>query len=589
MGKDDMMTSLAVSNSLLAVDIGTIKTRALLFDVIDGRYRFVAKGIAETTIGPPFLDAGEGVRMAINHLADVTGRIYIGNDGNLITPSAPDNSGVDAFALTMSGGPPLKVVAVGLVQEVSVASARHLAATIYSNIVGTLSLSDRRNQEERIDMILQSRPDLIIMAGGIEGGASLSIRKLLEAVGLAAYLLPKGYQPQILFAGNKEMAGEVEKSLRGVADLFIAPNIRPTWEMEQLAPAQEKLNTIFRRIRSKQGLSIKELDGWAKGKMMPTAAAFDRVIRFLSKIYDPSKGVLGIDIGASSTTIVSAFKGKSSLGVYQQLGLGSNVPNILRLSKPEEIIRWLSEDISIETVRDYVFNKAAFPASLPATTEDNAIEHALARQAMQIGIKQISRNFPEDAPRSGPGILPWFEPILVTGSIFTKAPTHSQSMLMLLDGLQPAGVTTVLLDQNNLVSALGAAADVNPVLAVQVLGSNTVLNLGAVIAPVGNAKTGTPILRVKITYNDDREVSMEVKYGSIEVIPLPIRETATLRLQPLHRFDVGMGPGRGGRLQVVGGALGVIIDARGRPLTLDSDPVRRSEKTKRWLSALGNK
>jgi len=583
-----MMTSLVISDSLLAVDIGTIKTRALLFDVIDERYRFVAKGIAETTIGPPFLDAGEGVRMAINQLAEVTGRIFLRNDGSLITPSVPDNSGVDAFALTMSGGPPLKVVAVGLVKEVSVESAKHLAATTYSNIVGTLSLSDRRSQEERINMILQTRPDLIIMAGGIEGGASLSIRKLLEAVGLAAYLLPKGYQPQILFAGNKEMAAEVERSLRGVADLFIAPNIRPTWEMERLAPAQGKLNTIFKRIRSNQSLSIKELDGWAQGKMMPTATAFDRVIRFLSKIYDPSKGVLGVDIGASSTTMVSAFKGKSSLGVYPQLGLGSNAPNILHLSKANEINRWLSEDISFETVRDYVFNKAAFPASLPVTQEDTVIEHAIARQAMQIGIKQISQSFPKDAPRSGPGILPWFEPILATGSVFTKTPTHSQSMLMLLDGLQPAGVTTVLLDQNNLVSALGAVADVNPVLAVQVLGSNTVLNLGAVIAPVGNARTGTPILRVKITYDDGRDVNMEVKFGSIEVIPLPMREKATLRLQPLHRFDVGMGPGRGGRLQVVGGALGVVIDARGRPLSLDSDPVRRREKTKKWLRALGN-
>jgi hypothetical protein len=426
------------------------------------------------------------------------------------------------------------------------------------------------------------------MAGGIEGGASLSVRKLLEAVGLASFLLPKSHRPQILYAGNQKMQDEVEESLGGVADLYIAPNIRPTWEMEQLAPAQKQLTEIFRRVRSKQIPSILELDTWSNGKMIPTSTAFERVIRFLSKIYDPAKGVLGIDIGASSTTVATAFKGKSSLGVYPQFGLGVNAPKLLRFSKVADIERWLSEDVPVGTLQDYLFNKATFPASLPVTTEEIAIEQAIVRQAMQLSIKRISRSFPKNVARSGAGILPWFEPIMVTGSMLTQAPTPGQSMLMILDGLQPAGVTTILLDQNNLVSALGAAAEVNPVLAVQVLGSNTILNLGAVIAPVGNARLGTPILRVRVAYDDGRESNMEVKYGSLEVIPLPLREVATLRLQPLHRFDVGMGPGRGGRLQVVGGSMGIVIDARGRPLDLSTDPVRRREKMKKWLWTLGN-
>jgi len=582
------MTSLVTSDSLLALDIGTINTRALLFDVINGRYRFVAAGSARTTTGAPFFDAGEGVRTAVNSLAELTGRVILGSGDNLISPTRPDGSGVDTFVLTMSAGPPLKVVAIGLLEEVSVESARHLAETTYANIVGTLSLNDRRTQEARIDTILKVRPDLIIMTGGIEGGASLSIRKLVETIGLASFLLPKGQRPQILYAGNQIMQKVVEDSLGSLGDLHLAPNIRPTWEMEQLAPAQIQLTEIFRKVRSKQVRSIKELDGWAHGRMLPTAVAFERVIRFLSKIYDPSKGVLGIDIGASSTTIAASFKGKSALGVYPQFGLGENLTKLLRLSKFDEIYRWLTVDISAETIQDYIYNKASYPASLPATLEDLEIEQALTRQAMQLSILRISRNFPPNVIQTRPGILPWFEPIMATGSVLTKAPTHGQSMLMLLDGLQPAGVTTILLDQNNLVSALGAAADVNPLLGVQVLGSNTMLNLGAVIAPVGSARIGTPILRVEVTHDNGREFNVEVKHGALKVISLPMGEVATLRLQPLHRFDVGMGPGRGGRLQVVGGSLGVVIDARGRPLILNSDPARRREQIKNWQSVFGN-
>lgn len=582
------MTSLVTSDSLLAIDIGTIKTRALLFDVINGRYRFVAAGSAITTIGDPFLDAGEGVRMAINSLEELTGRVILGSGDNLLTPTRQDGSGVDSFVLTMSAGPPLKVVAVGLLKEVSLESARHLAETTYSNIVGKLSLNDRRKQENRIDSILKSRPDLIIMAGGIEGGASGSIRKLLEAIGLSNFLLPKDQRPLVLYAGNQSMQNEVKGSLEAVSDLHFSPNIRPSWEVEQLAPAQQQLTEIFRKIRSKQILSIRELDGWAHGRMLPTAVAFERVIRFLSEIYDPAKGVFGIDIGASSTTIATAFTGKSSLGVYPQFGLGSTLPNLLRFVSVEDIHHWLSEDVTVETIRDYIYNKAAFPASLPATVEELAIEHAITRQIMQLSVKRISRSFPKTVARSGAGILPWFEPVMATGSVLTKAPTHGQSMLMLLDGLQPAGVSTILLDQNNLVSALGGAADVNPLLAVQVLGSNTMLNLGAVIAPVGTARIGTPILSIKITYEDGREANADVKYGSLEVLSLPMGASATLRLQPLHRFDVGMGPGRGGRLQVVGGSLGVVIDARGRPIQLSPDPVRRKELIKKWLWTLGS-
>lgn len=582
------MTSIVTSDSLLALDIGTIKTRALLFDVINGRYRFVATGSANTTTGAPFFDAGEGVRMAIGRLEEMTGQVLLGTGDNLITPSRPDGSGVDAFVLTMSAGPPLKVVAVGLLEEVSVESAWHLAETTYANIVGKLSLNDRLKQEERIDTILKLRPDLIIMAGGIEGGATRSIQRMLEAIGLSNFLLPAEQRPPVLYTGNQSMQKEVRDSLSPVSDLYISPNIRPTWEVERLAPAQEQLTEIFRKIRTKQILSIRELNGWAHGRMMPTAVAFDRVIRFLSKIYDPSKGVLGIDVGASSTTITTSFDGKSSLGVYPQFGLGASLPGLLRFTNLEKIQRWLPEDIPSETIRDYIHYKAAYPGSLPATAEDLAIEQAVTRQVMQLSIRKISSSYPKTIGQNGAKVLPWFEPIVATGSVLTQAPKHGQCMLLLLDGLQPTGVTTILLDQNNLVSALGASADVNPLLAVQVMGSNTMVNLGAVIAPVGNARIGTPILRIKIIYDEGRETNLDVKYGSLEVISLPMGAVATLRLQPLHRFDVGMGPGRGGRLQVVGGSLGIVIDARGRPLVVNSDPGRRREKMKKWLWTLGS-
>jgi hypothetical protein len=87
------------------------------------------------------------------------------------------------------------------------------------------------------------------------------------------------------------------------------------------------------------------------------------------------------------------------------------------------------------------------------------------------------------------------------GSVLSNAPTYAQTLLTLLDALQPTGVTTLVLDQNNLSAALGAAAGINPVLAVQVLESSTFLSLATVISPVTSARPGTPILRLRVTYN----------------------------------------------------------------------------------------
>jgi len=259
-----MTISTISGDSLLALDIGTSQTRASLFDVIQGRYRFIAMGKSRTTINAPFNDVEEGVRRALEDLQELTGRIFLGTEGTLIIPTGLDGAGVDACVATISAGPPLKVVAVGLLEEISVESARRLAETTYAQVVEILSLNDRRRQEERIDAILRARPDLIIMAGGIEGGATLSVRKMLECVGLANYLLPRNRRPQVLFAGNYAMQKEVEEALSPLTDLHLAPNVRPSLEFEQLSPAQTSLTKIFKKVRTRQFDNLTNIDNWAK-------------------------------------------------------------------------------------------------------------------------------------------------------------------------------------------------------------------------------------------------------------------------------------------------------------------------------------
>ena len=583
-----MSTSLIDADSVLAIDIGSITTRLALFDVVDSRYRFLASGSAPSTVNSPFNDISEGIRLAIDRLQTVTGRTLIGADERLIIPATSDGSGVDIVAATISAGPPLRVVIMGLLEDISLESARRLISTTYARIVDTISLSDRRRIEERLDAIVRLRPDLVLVTGGTEGGASQSVLKLLEAVGLAAHLLPDGNRPDVLFAGNQSLRDEVKATFDKRTPLHFATNVRPALEFEQLEAAQYQLARITGYVRARQIPGVKELDNWTGGGLLPTSMALSRIVRFLSKVYNASKGVLGVDIGSSATSMAAAFDGELVSRVYPQLGIGHGLKDFLENCPLDEITRWFHLDVPNDYARQYIYNKALYPASVPAAPEDLAVEGALARQAMRIALKKSVPSFPEKTMRYGPDLAPWFEPIIAMGSVLTRAPNLPQAALMLLDGLQPTGVTTLVLDQNHLAPSLGVIAAINPLLVVQVLESNTFLTLGTVISPVGEARPGAPVLRLRMAYAGGGETTLDVKQGTIELLQLPMGQSAEIHMQPLHRFDIGMGgPGRGGRLRVIGGALGVIVDARGRPLHLPSDPARRRELLSKWRWMMG--
>ena len=84
---------------------------------------------------------------------------------------------------------------------------------------------------------------------------------------------------------------------------------------------------------------------------------------------------------------------------------------------------------------------------------------------------------------------------------------------------------------------------------------------------------------------------MEVPYGAIQVIPLRPDQHASLTVKPAPGFRVGSGePGKPLKTQagqeVKGGLVGLIIDARGRPLRLPADADVRRSVIQRWWSAL---
>jgi hypothetical protein len=571
---------------LLAIDIGKVLTRVFLFDLVNNRYRLLGVGKATTSLGIYGRDIRHGVRMALEELQAITGRNLMNAQKEIIQPVSREGSGVAQTVVTTSAGPPLKVYLGALLKDVSLSSAERLAYQTYTGQVKSVCLDEGRKVEVVIDEILFFRPDLIIIAGGSNGGASRSVLRILEPIRLALLQLPDGNQPEILFVGNESIQPSVQIAFNHSPHLHLGPNIRPDIEHESFESVRPLLAHITGIIRTRQIPGLADLLSRSTGNSLPSVAGLSRVIGFLSQAHGPQKGVLGVDLGSSSTTMAAAFDGRISVGVFPG---GRAEQIVFDQPLPHPISRWLmTPDISNDVITEFLLNKLIFPASVPLTGEDLDLQYAFARLALNNALEELAIEFPANKVDAGEGLLPWVEPILAAGSALTNAATPGQACLILLDGLQPTGITTLVLDPHQVIASLGAIAEINPALAVQLLDSEVFMHLATVISPIGRASPSTPILRVKMTHEDGYETTMDVKDGDLEVIPLPPGKTARLKLQPFHRFDIGMGgAGRGGSVNVLGSALGVVIDARGRPLRLPEGLEQRKEIYRKWVWMLG--
>ncbi len=576
-----MTTSLVDTETVLGIDIGTINTRALLFDVVDGQYSFIASGAAPSTAGAPYQNPTEGMIRAVRQLQEVTGRDMLEPaEGRLIIPAQPDGSGVDRLVITYSTGDPLRVVVAGLLSDVSLDSARRLAASTYAQVVESIGLNDRRRAEAQLDAVLKSGPDLVLFAGGTDGGASRSVGRLLDLMTLACKVLPQEKRPEIIFAGNQNLATRIKEVLEKYTAVRTAANIRPSIDLEDLGPAESVLSQVVTRTRLRQMPGLATMASSASAMPVPTAYAFGRVIRFLSQLYNPTKGVLGVDLGASSTVLAAGLAGKLDLFV-SPLGMGQGTAKLLEQGSLEEIAQWLPLHVPDDAVRDYLYQKTLFPASLPANQESLAIEQAIARQVLRNAMHQFQTRYPALA-----GQL--FDPIFASGAAISGAANTVQTLLMLLDGLQPAGITTLVLDQNGVTPTLGAIAEFSPLLPVQVFDSGAYLRLCTVIAPLSGARYGTPILEARLEIEGAGEERRQVRKGELVNLPVQQGQVAVLNLKSLHGTLIDPHSAKNTfKYKIHGGACGAVIDGRGRPLALPPDASRRRDLLKKWAMALG--
>jgi hypothetical protein len=621
--------------SILVADCGSSFTRVSLLERMEAGYSLVAHGMAPTTAEPPWSDVGVGMRHAIENITEITNRQLMDDSGLLIIPEVR-GMGVDLLVLTCSAAQPLRVVLAGLVSQVSLASLERAAASSYVEVLGVIARdyvgsrstrdghategSARRHawhepqrsaeanvdrsdigssDEDKIALIRQQQPDVVWIAGGTDGGSRELVRDLVEAVALGCTLVDRSPQPSIVYAGNAELRSGIVDLIGDEVELEIIDNVRPTLDTENLATAQAAFHTAYvtRKVQHLPGMA--SLIGSTSVPVLSTAQALEYLVLYLQHLYESGKGVLCADVGSANTTIAASLPvrlggpvsvpardgddGQHTLQVATDVGVGYAAPALLERLGVKAIARWLPFESEPGEIEGVLLNKGLRPTTIPQDRRQLLIEQAAAREALRAVMSQARETWRVGA-ESSRWLMPLLEPIIATGGVLVQAPRPSQAALMLLDAIEPVGITTLVLDEHGLASMLGAVAVTQPTAAVQVLDAGAFLTLGTVVAPIGRARLGDVILRVKLTFEQDGELEIEARYGSLEMVPLRMGEKAVMELKPRRGFRVGR---TGGSVEVHGGAVGLVIDARGRPLRMPPNEDMCRQLMQRWLWEMG--
>ncbi len=588
--------------AILAVDCGIEHTRVALVDIVgENEYRLVAQRELATTAEPPYANVTLAVQQAIVELERGTGRQLLEND-RLKIPQGRDGQGVDAFVATCSAGGSIPVLVLAITADITAQSAVRAVEGTFAVPFQVVTMdqvlreaplnssSDENAPEPWWKAVGRLYPGGVLLVGGVEGGNVAPLRTLARSLAEAVAPAPTRLEQEVarpplpvIYAGNSRAQETVQQYLTGQLELHTVENVRPSLREENLLPARQEIERLYEEQVLKQLPGYEELASWAQSPVQLPYMGLQLVARFLSMHHQ--RQVLALDVGSGSTAMAWAGGEQCRRVVLGHMGTGYGIARVLARRGVEGISRWLPFPVSAEEIRDWILNQALYPRTVPVTVRDVLIQQAVAREAVVAAMEKLS------AQAAGP-----CEMLVASGGAIGRAPRLPQSVLMLLDALQPdgrnpSGLVDLYLDRSCLIPSIGAMATLNPDAAACVLLRDGLMHLGPCLVPLGRFKAGARALQVEIEYADGVTHGAEVRWGQVEIVAFRFGQEAHLTVNPSRGVFVGHGrPGeqlttREGEM-IRSGALGLIIDARGRPLPLPEDEELRRSTVRGWLEQI---
>lgn len=450
----------------LFVDFGSTNTKVTLVDIENEI--IVATAKSYTTVETDVMD---GYRNAMKILED-----KVGTDFDIVQKIACSSA---------AGG--LKIVALGLVPELTSEAAKRAALGAGAKIVGTYSHNINKSEAREI---VESNADMILLAGGTDGGNSECI------IHNARMLRDFGINVPVVVAGNKSCIDDIEDIFRDRVEYYIAENVMPKLNQLNVESSRETIRSIFMEniIKAKGMTHVKEV---ISDIVMPTPAAVLKAAEVLSKGTEDEDG-LGdlavIDIGGATTDVHSIAEGSPSKPsvflrgleepyakrtVEGDLGMRYSIPSVVEVAGKRMLRAYLGSEYEYD-ITDEVEKRHNSPGFISTNEKDMNFDYAIAKVCSRISMLRHAGEVEQVYSPTGPmyqqtgkdlmdlpvvigtgGILAYTEhpEEILQASVFTMEEPQS---------LKPRN-PQFYLDADYILSSMGLLATIDEDMAVRVL------------------------------------------------------------------------------------------------------------------------
>lgn len=271
-------------DAILLIDFGSTYTKLTAVDMENEEILATAKAL--TTVNTDIMTGFNNASLELNEKLG-------GKNVNFVEKLACSSA---------AGG--LKMIAIGLVPELTAEAAKRAALGAGARILGVYSYELSRSEMHEIN---DRKPDIILLAGGTDGGNKDCIIHNAKLIAEHVKDVP------VVVAGNKNARDEIEDLFTEKGIYYKATeNVMPRLNTINVEPAREMIREIFmQKIIEAKGM--KNAENFINGILMPTPAAVLKAARVLADGTDKEEGIgelIIVDIGGATTDVHSIAKGE---------------------------------------------------------------------------------------------------------------------------------------------------------------------------------------------------------------------------------------------------------------------------------------
>lgn len=435
----------------------------------------------------------------------------------------------DGADLRVTHGDLLRLAIFAGRDAVALNSAYATALAGYADVVATLTTTDGSSFTDRAAILREALPAVVLIVAG-----KVDVERTLDLVEALRFACGDGAtRPILLVAADEATRARV---IASAAPLSCEAVPSPA-ERQGREAIVARLRAL-RRETSEVVLRDEAIEAAAR-----SLAAASR------------RSTLLVDVTGASTSLALALPDGALIAAHGHIGIGPGADRVVARAGLDRVRRWMPRPIDAPALLERVFNRARWPDAVAPNALALLLEMSLAREALAQLLHEAARaGFDVAAMRAA-------QTVVATGEL-ARLPRAAQTALVVIDALGSSATQLISRERPDALVVAGAIA------------SRAAMDVTAAIEDLALVIAGWPKRTHTVTVVDDNGSAVErVVRGAFFLMPTSGPSTVTVSGSSARHASGAL-------------ALGVIADARGRPLDLPPRDAERVPTIARWYSAL---